>query len=418
VASLAITDAVLDGERVALRAENGRIAELGPDVKARPDDDVIDADGMAIVPGLANAHTHAAMTLFRGYGDDMPLMKWLETRIWPVEARLEPDDVYWGTRLACVEMIRTGTVLFWDMYWHPAATARAVEDAGLRAVIGAPLFDGGDPSRSGGLREFASRSLEELAEFGDRIDSALAPHAIYTVSEPSLRWIAETAMERQLPIHIHLSETEREVADCLAAHDARPASYVDGTGLLGERTLLAHAIWLDEGELDLVSDRGSTLVTNPVANLKLAVGGVFPYLAARERDIALGLGTDGAGSNNALDLFQDMKAFALVQKHAAADPAAVTASEAWEIATGRRSALVGHSGLLRPGEPADFLLLRASAPELSLGELTADLVYAASGSVVDTTVVDGRVLMRAGVVESTEEVVARAVERAVRLGIG
>jgi 5-methylthioadenosine/S-adenosylhomocysteine deaminase len=414
---LTVTGAVLAGERVGLRAEGGRIAELGPGVEPRPGDDVLDADGTAIVPGLVNAHTHGAMTLFRGYGDDMPLMEWLQKRIWPVEGRLEPDDVYWGTRLACVEMIRTGTVMFWDMYWQPAATARAVEDAGIRAVIGAPLIDGDDPSRSGELRGFAEHSIDELAGFGDRISSALAPHAIYTVSEPSLRWIAEASAERELPIHIHLSETEQEVHDCLKAHGARPAAYVDGTGLLGHRTQLAHAVWLDEAELDLVADRDTALATNPVANLKLAVGKVFPYSAARDRGIAVGLGTDGAGSNNALDLFQDMKAFALVQKHEARDPAAVTATEAWEIATGRRSALLGHSGLLEAGEPADFLLLRSAAPELSLGELTADLVYAASGSVVDATVVDGRVLMRGGIVEGADEVVARAVERAVKLGI-
>ncbi len=416
-APLAIAGAVLDGGRVGLRAERGRIAELGPEVEPHPGDDVLDADGMTLVPGLANAHTHAAMTLFRGYGDDMPLMDWLEKRIWPVEERLDADDVYWGTRLACVEMIRTGTVMFWDIYWHPAATARAVDDAGIRAVIGATLIDGNDPSRSEKLREYAERSLEELTEFGDRIEPALAPHAIYTVSEPSLRWIAETSAERELPIHMHLAETEGEVKDCLAAHGARPASYVDGTALLGPRTQLAHGVWLDGAELDLVQERGSALVTNPVANLKLAVGRVFPYRAARKREIAIGLGTDGAGSNNALDLFQDMKVFALVQKHDAADPAAVTASEAWEIATGRRSPLIGHTGLLEPGERADFLLLRAGAPELSLGELTADLVYAATGSVVDTTVVDGTVLMRGGVVEGADEVVARAVERAVKLGI-
>jgi 5-methylthioadenosine/S-adenosylhomocysteine deaminase len=181
--------------------------------------------------------------------------------------------------------------------------------------------------------------------------------------------------------------------------------------------VLSHGVWLARSELELIAERGATLVTNPVANLKLAVGGVFPYPEARQLGIAVGLGTDGPGSNNSLDLFDDMKAFALLQKHQAGDPAAVTAAEAWEIATGRRAPFLGASGRLAPGEPADFLLLRSDAPELSFGELEAALVYAASGSVVEATVVAGRVVMRDAVVEDIGEIVARARERAGRLGI-
>jgi 5-methylthioadenosine/S-adenosylhomocysteine deaminase len=415
--TLAVTGAMHEGRRVGLRVEDGRIAELGPEVNPREGDEVIDARGMPVVPGLVNAHTHAAMTLFRGYGDDLPLMEWLQTKIWPAEARLDADDVYWGTRLACAEMIRTGTVGFWDMYWQPGAIARAVEDAGLRATIGAPLVDGNDPKKTDELREFARSSLETLARAGHRIGSAFAPHAIYTVSEDSLRWIAEESEARSLPVQIHLSETEQEVTDCVSAHGVRPVPYLDRLGLLGPRTLLAHAVWLEDEELDLIAKRGATLVTNPVANLKLAVGRVFRYRAARERQIPVGLGTDGAGSNNSLDLLQDVKFFALLQKHEARDPAAVTAGEAWAVATGADSRLLGASGRIAPGEPADFLLLRADAPELGLGDLVADLVYAASGAVVDTTVVDGQVLMRGGVVEGLAELRDRAAERARRIGI-
>lgn len=414
--SLAVTGAVLDGEAVGLRAEDGLITDLGSEVAPRPADEVVDAGGAPLVPGLVNGHTHAAMTLFRGYGDDLPLMQWLREKIWPLEAKLEPEDVYWGTRLACLEMIRSGTVRFWDMYWRPGPAARAVEDAGLRATIGAPLMDVGQADAEQ-LHADALQGLDELSGFGDRISSALSPHAIYTVSEASLRWIGERARERELPVHIHLSETESEVADCIREHGDRPAAYLDRLGLLGPRTLLAHGVWLDEEELALVAERRATVVTNPVANLKLAVGRVFPYRAARDVGVPVGLGTDGPGSNNSLDLLSDMKTFALLQKNEAHDPAAVTAEEVWEVATGRRAPLLGASGLLAPGEPADFLLLRADAPELSLGELTADLVYAATGGVVDTCVVAGRTLMRGAVVEGAGEVVAKAVERARRLGL-
>jgi 5-methylthioadenosine/S-adenosylhomocysteine deaminase len=419
--SLAVTDAVLpgEGEPVGLRAERGVIVELGPDVKPRPGDDTLDAAGAILVAPLVNGHTHAAMTLFRGHGDDLPLMRWLREKIWPIERRLEPDDVYWGTRLACLEMLRSGTVRFWDMYWHPEAAARAVRDAGLRATVAAPLIDvdGG----SDAMRAAALHSLDELTGAGlgdcERLDVGLAPHAIYTVTEQSLRWIAELSAERGLPVQIHLSEIEHEVTDCLAAHGVRPAHYLDRVGLLSPRTVLAHGVWLDDYELALIAERGAVVVTNPVANLKLAVGGVFPYPRARAAGVPVGLGTDGPGSNNSLDLFADMKVLALLQKHEARDPAAISAEETWEIATGRRAPLLGGGHPLEPGQPADFLLLRADAPELSFGELPAALVYAASGSVVQSTVVAGRVLMRDGRVEGSEEVLTRALECARRLGL-
>jgi len=413
-----VTDALLAGERVGLRADNGLIAELGPDVGPRPGDDHIDAAGAILVAPLINGHTHAAMTLFRGYGDDLPLMRWLQEKIWPVERRLEPEDVYWGTRLACLEMIRNGTARFWDMYWHPAASARAVQDAGMRATVAAPLID--VDGRTKEMRAAALQSLDELAAAevaGERVDVSLAPHAIYTVSEDSLRWIAEVAGERDLAVQIHLSETEQEVIDCLAAHGERPARYLDRVGLLTPRTVLSHGVWLDDDELELIASKGPVVVTNPVANLKLAVGAVFRYPRARSAGVQVGLGTDGPGSNNSLDLFSDMKVLALVQKHAAQDAAAIDALETWEIATGRRAPLLGAAPALEVGQPADLLLLRAGAPELSFGELPAALVYAASGAVVQTTVVAGRVLMRDGEIEGANEVLARALERARRLGL-
>ena len=414
--SITVTDARLDGRPCGLRAESGVIVELGPDVEARPGDEVIAANGAVLVPPLVNGHTHAAMTLFRGHGDDLPLMRWLTEKIWPVEAALLPEDVYWGARLACVEMIRSGTVRFWDMYWHPEAAARAVIDAGLRATVAAPLIDARGDGKT--LREHAIASIDAIAGGDDTVDVALGPHAIYTVSERSLRWIAELAADLGVCVHMHLAETEHEVIDCVREHGMRPAAYLDRLGLLGPRTLLAHGVWLDDAELELIAARGATIVTNPVANLKLAVGGVFPYPAARRAGVAVGLGTDGAASNNSLDLFSDMKTFALLQKHAATDPEAVGAPETWEVATGQRAPLLGTTGTLAVGEAADFLLLRADAPELAFGEISAGLVYAAGRSIVDTTVVGGRVLMRHGTIAGADEVLARAIECARRLGLG
>jgi 5-methylthioadenosine/S-adenosylhomocysteine deaminase len=413
---LAVTGARLEGEEVGLRCEDGRIAALGPGVAAEPGDETIDAGGAHLVPALVNGHTHAAMTLFRGYGGDLPLMRWLEEKIWPVEAKLDDEDVYWGTRLACVEMIRTGTARFWDMYWHPQATARAVRDAGLRATIGGPLFGHGEDTAE--IEATALANLEEQEEFrAAGIEPGLAPHSIYIAGEKLLRWPAETAAERELTIQIHLAETEKEVGDCLAVHGLRPTQYLDRVGLLGERTVLSHGVWLDRSELELIAERGCTVVTNPVANMKLAVGGVFPYPAAREAGVAVGLGTDGAGSNDSLDLLADLKVFALAQRHAAGDATAIGSREAWRIAAGEAAPQLGGGGPLATGGPADFLLLRRGAHEVGLGDLYSDLVYAASGSVVETTVVGGRVLMREGRVDGAEEVVARAAEKAEGLGI-
>jgi 5-methylthioadenosine/S-adenosylhomocysteine deaminase len=284
-------------------------------------------------------------------------------------------------------------------------------------VTAAPLIDDCADAKSARACDDAGRSLEQIdAAGGELARPGLAPHAIYSVSERSLRWVAQRSAELGIPVQIHVSETEEEVTRSVEAFGERPAFYLDRVGLLGPKTVVAHGCWFDRDELELVADRGATVVTNPVANLKLAVGRVFPYADARAAGVELGLGTDGPGSNNSLDLLSDAKAFALLQKNEARDPAAVTAAETLAIATGQQSGLLGGRGIA-VGVPADFLLVRADAPELSLGELDAGLVYAASGSIVDTTVVAGRVLMTGGVVDGADEVVARARERAARLGL-
>jgi 5-methylthioadenosine/S-adenosylhomocysteine deaminase len=413
---LAVVGAALDGETVGLRAVDGTIVALGPDVVAERGDEVLDGAERLLLPGLVNGHTHAAMTLFRGYGSDLRLMDWLEHRIWPAEARLTDDDVYWGTRLACAEMIRTGTVRFWDMYWEPAAVARAVDDAGVRATVGLPLVDGMDPERGKEVRAEGADVLDLLAEQSERVTPSLTPHGIYTVSEATLSWAAEEASARGAPMQVHFLEVEDEVTGCLEHYGERPAAFLDRLSALGPRTILSHGVWMEEPELELVAARGCTVVTNPVSNLKLAVGRIFPYADVRAHGIPVGLGTDGASSNNSLDLVADVKFLALLQKHRAHDPAALPAAEAWDVVTGALAPALGGTRL-EVGAPADFLLARAAATELAPGDPITNLVYAASGSVIDTTVVAGRVLMRDGVVDDEDEVRTRAVAAARRLGV-
>ena len=412
--SLTVTGGLLDGQTVGLRVEDGSIADVGPSVAPKAGDEVIDADGLLLVPPMVNGHTHAAMTLFRGFGDDMPLMEWLRTKIWPAEAKLKADDVYWGTRLACLEMIRSGTTRFFDMYWFGPDIARAVSDSGLRSAVSSVMIDQLDPAKGEEMRPQVLDWLDRITEAGGRVVPSLAAHAIYTVSAESLSWFAELAAEREVTLQIHLSETEQEVRDCLQAHGKRPAAYLDEVGFLGPRTLLAHGVWLDEAEFDLIAERGATVVTTPAANMKLAVGAVFPYRRAAKAGVSLGLGTDGVSSNSNLDMFEEVKLLALIQKHAAGDPSVLPAKEALAIARGTRSPPLGGTGL-EEGQPADFLLLRGSDPQLSAGDPDAGLVYAAGGSVVDTTVVGGRVLMRDRVVPGAEELVAEVRARAARL---
>ena len=412
--ALTLTNATLDGAPTALRAEGGVITQLGPDVVAHAGDEVLDGQGLALVNGLINGHGHAAMTLFRGYGSDLQLQEWLEHMIWPAEARLTTDDIYWGTRLAAIEMIRSGTTHFYDMYWHPEVVARAAEDAGIRATVGAPLLDGLNPAGISALHDAALDSLDALADAGPLVNASITPHALYTVSEDSLAWVGQLAADRDLVVQMHLSETRREVDDWMKEHDERPAIFADRFGLLGPRTLLAHGCQLDRAELELVAERGATVISNPVSNMKLAGSDAFPYPLARACGVAVGLGTDGASSNNGLDLFADTKVFALLQKHAAGDPTAITAAEALELAQGRRSPQLGGRPI-EVGAPADFLLIDTRLPSLNPGPLTENLVYAPVSDMVHTTVVHGRVLMHDRVIDGADEIVAEAHARADRV---
>ena len=412
--SLTVTNAVLDDQPVNLRVVGGVICALGPEATPMAGDDILDAHGLALTPGLVNGHGHAAMTLLRGYGDDLPLMEWLDTRIWPAEAQLTNDDVYWGTRLACLEMIRSGTTRFWDMYWHQFDIARAVVDSGMRAGVSQVFLSfPGAPAEA--RPEAAPEGLDRLAEFGPRVTPCLGPHAIYTVDEAVLRVVAELSETRNVPVQIHLSETEDEVTECMAARGCRPAVYLDRLGLLTQRSVLSHGVWLDDAELELIARRGATIVTNPTSNMKLAVGKAFRYRAARDAGIPIGIGTDGVASNNSLDLLAELKLLALLQKHTDQDPKVLPAAEAWGIATGVAAPLLGGTPLT-VGSPADFLLVDAHAVEMAPAPLVDALVYSGSGAVVQATVVDGVVLMRDRHIDGVDEVVehVRAISQRIR----
>ena len=379
----------------------------------------VDGRARAAVPGLMNAHTHTAMTMLRGFADDQPLMPWLQERIWPLEARLTEDDVYWGARLGCLEMIRTGTTFFSDMYWHFDGTARAAFDSGMRAVVAGVTLDMGDEARAAAQRDEALHALHSISAYGPRIGFAFGPHAIYTVSEASLLWVAQAAAEHGVPVHLHVSETSGEVRDCAAAHGVRPIAYLQRLGLLGPNLMAAHAVHLDDDEIACLAEHGVNVIHNPVSNLKLASGGPMRYTALRDAGVNVLVGTDGAASNNSLDLYADLKFAALMAKHATGDPTAMTAREALDLATVNAARAFGlPAGRIEPGALADLALIDLAHPMHFPGhDLAADLVYSANGRAVVTTICDGRVLMEEGVVEDEDEIRAEVRERLARLGI-
>jgi 5-methylthioadenosine/S-adenosylhomocysteine deaminase len=398
--------------------ETGAIAGIGPDIRAghkNEADLVIDGSGTIALPGLVNTHTHAAMTLLRGYADDMILQDWLSQKIWPLEAHLTPSDVYWGTKLACLEMIKTGTTAFNDMYFMMEEAARAVDEAGIRATLCYGFIDLFSPEK----REAESRATEKLAGHlralgNPRIQAAVGPHSPYTVSPEGMRWCAGFAAEQKIGVHIHLSETEKEVSDTLARDGKRPAALLDECGLLTPRTVAAHGCWIDEAECALLGRRGVSVSYNPASNMKLATGRALPYRCLTAAGANVCLGTDGCASNNNLDLFEEMKIAALLQKFFWNDPTLLPAREVLELSSAHGAKALGlPTGRLTAGSPADLILVRMDTPcNTPLHNAISNLVYSCSGACVDTTICNGRILMHDREVPGEEEILAGAAQAA------
>jgi len=383
------------------------VAELG---KAHDADKVIDGAGCVAIPGLVNCHTHAAMTLLRGYGDDMALRDWLAGRIWPAEAKLTRDDVYWGTRLACLEMVKTGTTAFADMYFFGPVMADAANDSGLRAVVCEGFIDLGSDER----REANIKSTEETTRHvrcmrGGRVHASVGPHAVYTVSEKGWQWLCEHAKEHDLLVHTHLSETAQEVIDCRAAHGVSPPGLLDRLGVLDRRVLAAHCAHLSAEDIALMGRRRVAACHNPVSNMKLGGAGVMPWAELSAAGAPCVLGTDGAASNNTLDMFETMKSAALLQKFSG-DPTRLPARDALEAATARGAAALGlPGGRIAEGQAADVVLVDLGRAGMQpVHDVVSNLVYAGAGRAVVATVCAGKVLMEGGAVPDEREVVKRA----------
>lgn len=408
-----------DGQRqIDLLIEGNTIKQIAEHIPTPEGATVIDATDKAIIPGLINTHTHAAMTLLRGYGDDLPLMTWLQDYIWPVEDQMTEEDVYIGAKLAMLEMIKTGTTCYLDMYMHPMQGARAAEEMGLRAMISYTLFDQGNPERAQLDRERSAKYLQTFAErFSDRVMFSLGPHAIYTVSGEQLQFCHEFCRQHGLKIHLHLSETEGEVEECLRLHGVRPVKYLEQLGILSENLILAHVIWVDDEEMDLLAKYNVSVIHNPASNMKLASGYAFKYEEMRQRGIRIGLGTDGCSSSNNLDMFTAMRLASFLGKVWRFDSTAVKADDIFASATSIGADILGiNAGAIAEGKLADLCLIDLKRPEMvPVHNLNSNLVYSASGAFVDTLICDGRILMQEGYVEGEEEIIAKARAVAERL---
>ena len=403
--------------------EGDRIADIRPEIRTGGSCEVIPAEGMAAMPGLINAHQHTPMSLLRGFSDDLKLMDWLKRKMLPAEARMTPEDVYWGAKLAMAEMIRSGTTAFADMYIHMDAIAAAVEETGMRASLTRGLVFTED---DGGRRMAEALDLIKRwsGKADGRITTMLGPHSPYTVPPERWREVIRLAEEENIPIHTHLAETVEETAIIRERYRLTPTEYLYRLGLFERlHVLLAHAVHLNRRDVGLLRGMRGGVAHNPVSNLKLGCG-IAPVSDLTAQGITVGIGTDGAGSAATLDMFAEIRAAAWLQKLGHGDPAKLKAMEALRMATAGSASLLGIAhevGTLEAGKKADIMLIDLRKPHLQpVHNLPSLLAYSANGADVDTVIVNGRVLMRGRrlLTIDEEELLDQAARRARRITEG
>jgi Cytosine deaminase and related metal-dependent hydrolases len=415
---LTMDPSVGDIENGVVVIENGMIREIGTSTHCSAEK-VIDAKGSVLMPGLINTHCHAGMTIFRGYADDMQLQDWLENHIWPAEAQLTDEDIYAGTRLACLEMIRSGTVAFADMYIHENKVAQAVDEAGIRAALSYGMIDFGDKEKADKeLKEGSAFVKEWNGKANGRIHTMYGPHAPNTCSRDFLIRVKEQAVKDNVKIHIHVLETEAELNYMKENFGMCSIHFLKGIDFWGPDVLAAHCVWLSDGDIRILAEYDVNISHNPISNMKLA-SGICPVVKLLEAGANVCIGTDGCASNNNLDMFEEMRTAALLQKVSTMDPTVLPARKVLEMATINGAKALGiKSGMLKEGYNADMIIVDMNKPHLTpVYDVASHLVYAASGKDVKTTIVNGKVLMEEGKVLSLDEqeVIDIAIQRSKEL---
>ena len=382
----------------SLLIKNDLIAEISDEIDESNVDNIIDATGKILLPGFVNTHTHLSMTLFRGLADDLSLDSWLNDHIWPMEANLNGDYCYIGALLAAVELIKSGTTTLSDMYFYMEDVARAIDEAGLRAVLSYGMIDFGDAERREAELKENLTLFENCNGMADgRIKVFLGPHSPYTASEELLIKVRQLADEYNMGIHIHVSETEKEINDVSEEKGLRPFEYLDKIGLLGPDVVAAHCVWLSDNEIDIIKKNDVKVSHNPCSNMKLA-SGIAPVSKLIEKDICVSIGTDGASSNNNLDLIEELKTASLLQKVSTLDPNVLNSHEALAMGTIKGAEALGlddEIGSIEVGKKADIILIDTNSANMvpDSSTLTSNVIYSANGSNVDTTICNGKILM-------------------------
>lgn len=412
-------DTVIEGGEIAV--EDDKIVHVGPagSFAGFKPDRTIGGDKMLAMPGFVNCHTHASMTLLRGYADDLPLMEWLKDKIWPLEDKMTADDIFWGAMLCCLEMVKSGTTTFADMYMYMDRVAEAVEKTGMRAVLSRGLI---------GSAPHSEEALEQSREFikayngyaAGRVTCMYGPHAPYTCPPDYIKKVMEYAAADGVGLHIHLAETRTEYEQIKDKYGQTPIQLMDSIDLFEMPVLAAHCVHLDDTDIEILAAKKVGIAHNPQSNMKLA-SGVAPVQKLVAAGAVVGLGTDGAASNNNQDMLEEMRSATLLQKAVTGDATALPASTVLAMATREGARVLGlqqEVGVLQAGYKADLILIDMDKPHLyPLHNPLAHVAYAASAADVDTVVIDGKVVMegRKFLPGDEEEICAKAAESARRL---
>ena len=367
-------------------------------------DKIIDAEDKVAIPGLINTHTHSSMTLLRGYADDLPLKEWLETKIWPFESRLRKDDFYWGTKLAILEMIKTGTTTFSDMYFSMDEIAKAVKETGIRAVLSEGLIEENDGEK--GLQNSIRFAKEWNNKANGRIKTMLAPHSPYTCSREYLKRIVNKADEIGVPIHTHLAETENEVKITKEKYGKSPTKFLEDVNFFSVPILAAHCIYLDESDMEILAENNVGVAHNPLSNMKLG-SGIANITKLIDKGINIGLGTDGVASNNNLDLFEEAKIAAYLQKVDKKDPSLINTNDLLKMLTINGAKVLGidNLGKLKEKYIADLVLLDINKSSYFYPHHNnlSNIFYSSNSNSVNTVIIDGKVVLEDGNLLTMEE---------------
>lgn len=403
---------LLDGKVRDILIEGNRISTIGEEINPPCNGSackVMECRGKAAIPGFVNMHTHTAMTLTRGYNEDSRLQDWLQ-QIWKVEALMDEQAIYWGTKLACLEMIKTGTTTFYDQYWMIDSAVQATREMGLRSEHAFVALDLKDESRDGAIKEGMAQMYEKSSGWGELNKMCVGIHAPYTVSDSMIQWCSDFARKNSLTVHIHMSETQQENEDSMALNGCTPFAHLENLGVLGPEVIAAHCVWLEDNDMDIMAKYGVTAVHNINSNLKLASGSRFKYNELRDRGVRICLGTDGCGSSNNLDMREAMKTAALLQKGWRRDPMALPLDELMRIATANGASALGiDSGEIAEGKLADIAIVDinnyAFTPNLNF---MSNLVYSANSSCIESLICNGKILMENRIVKGEEEILENA----------